>query len=311
VLSPHLVSTLRRLGFWQLGRSIHGAVVPRICSALFFITARVPPGLVPPQLRLKQKYDRIPLWVDPAAIEFTVSVKDFRQGQRGLRETLVHWWRGGGAWKSTQLHLSRNLHGDFLLGGDWDSRKRPFEVRPAIRELIAHGVMPTETDEYVRMRRKIEAGDLRYTKGCRTVTELDAYFADLTGTIRAIERHGYRTQQELGLEGGDEIRVALDRNGKLCVFGGGTHRLSIARVLGLTEVPVIVKRIHRAWAADCAGTLCPIEEAASSSLAAALVASAPRASGMSAARRDGTDPCASRQVDVPSRCESRPLADPR
>ena len=85
-----------------------------------------------------------------------------------------------------------------------------------------------------------------HTLGGRDLVRSDAvmlpqFFAD----------NGYRTQIELGKSGDDEIRVCIDRDGQISVFGGGTHRLSMALVLRFDSVPVLIKRVHSEWVAAC------------------------------------------------------------
>ena len=51
-----------------------------------------------------------------------------------------------------------------------------------------------------------------------------------------------------GRSGEDEIRVLIGRDGCLLRGEGGGHRLAIARLLGVAEVPVVVDGVHYRWA---------------------------------------------------------------
>ncbi len=212
------------------------------------------PRLVTTNVRLKHRYDYEPLKVDPASIARTLKVGHWRSNSadrpisvfRRIRER----HRLGGGWKNVRFHVTRNLQGGFIVDGDWDLDARPFEIRPSVVDMFQRGVPAQETDEYQRILRKIEAGDYKWTRGCYSVDDLDRYFQRLEHLYAEIDAHGYRSQAELGLEGSDEIRVCVGRRGELIIFGGGTHRLSIARILDIEVVPVLVKRVHARWVQD-------------------------------------------------------------
>jgi len=68
-----------------------------------------------------------------------------------------------------------------------------------------------------------------------------------------IQEEGYKTQQELEddrwlLSKRDvEICVAIDHDGTFVHFKRGKHRLSIAKILDLEQVPVMVRIRHQSW----------------------------------------------------------------
>jgi len=241
---------------WAPLKRLHGAITPGMCAIIHGAIRRLPDGLVSEDLALKHVYDYQPVYVHPGRIRYALPVGNWRRGRSAAggpgRWAEVRRWRThGGAWKTLKRHVSRNLHGRFVLDGNWDANRRPFEVLPTIMELFVQGVPAHRTTEYRKMRRWVEAGDFRYTRGCQSAADVDRYFADLRESFESIQRDGFRTQEELGAPGGDEIRVGVARDGELCIYGGGTHRLSIARVLGLDRVPVLIKRVHADWVATC------------------------------------------------------------
>lgn len=78
--------------------------------------------------------------------------------------------------------------------------------------------------------------------------ELDRLYTD-------IREEGYKTQRELQERGQkcyfsqlstDEILVDIDRNGRF-IFEDGRHRLAIAKILGLEQIPVRVLVRHTRW----------------------------------------------------------------
>lgn len=241
---PDVVGVLRRFRIWEVVRSIRG-VLGRPLSWLvhMWVTAT---GGATSNLRLKHHFDSHVVHVDPAEIRLKISPGSWRetQGTATRRGRFVAWYRLGDGLKNVTSHFSRNLHGSFIAGGDWDVRRHPFEPLPVVRQLFEEGREPRETDEYRRYLRFIEEGDLRWARGMRDEHELDAYFEAMISAFQSIRDHGYRTQAELGLPAGDEVRVCLSHKGELCIYGGGTHRVSMALALGLDRIPVILKRVH-------------------------------------------------------------------
>ncbi|SDL18170.1 hypothetical protein [Halarsenatibacter silvermanii] len=72
-----------------------------------------------------------------------------------------------------------------------------------------------------------------------------------------MKEEGYKSQKEMGnyIKGSkmlDEIRIAIDRNGKPgFIASGGNHRLAIAKILNIEKLPVIVDGVHSKWAKKC------------------------------------------------------------
>jgi len=66
-----------------------------------------------------------------------------------------------------------------------------------------------------------------------------------------IRNEGYKTQSELykmPFRGKyDEVRVSIDATGNIEFFGGGRHRLSIAKILDINQIPVRVVVRHTQW----------------------------------------------------------------
>lgn len=219
---------------------------------------RIGPHRLPADLALKHEYDYRVIRLDPSSIRRSLRVGEWARlnGEPILdrRVRLRRWLQLGGGWKHLQRHISRNVHGQFIADGDWDLEFKPFEIRRTVVDMFVEGLPAEQTVEYQKMLEWIRAGEFGWTRGCRTTGDVDGYFDELAQLYRRILNDGYRTQVELGNDGADEIRVCIDRDGRPCVFGGGTHRLSIAQLLELPHVPVIVKRVHARWVADCCRT---------------------------------------------------------
>ncbi len=137
-------------------------------------------------------------------------------------------------------------HG-FILDGDWDRAKRPRGVYSTVQELIVEKKPVQETREFRRRVKAILRGEFERTQGCRSEADVVNYLEGMKELCAKISREGYKTQQELGLNGDDEIKVYVGRDGTLMLSGGGNHRHGMALYLGIETVPVVIRGVHRDW----------------------------------------------------------------
>jgi len=124
-----------------------------------------------------------------------------------------------------------------VMDGDWDKETRffeDFEVAVTTRALLQEN-----QDILLYPTLKLEERRI-YTN------KLKNYFED-------IKKNGYKLQKELPPDiiwfqetKDDEIMVAVDRHGHLFALNGW-HRLVIAKILGLKEVPVLIAVRHKKW----------------------------------------------------------------
>ena len=126
-------------------------------------------------------------------------------------------------------------------------RARTFKPHSAIIDMFANGVHYSETEQYKTMSKKIDAGNTAYW--CKTKRDVDKYFTELIDTYNNMKVNGYRRSEIRESEGAvwhgtypNEILVSVDHRGSMYLERGGTHRLSIARLLDLNEVYVAVIR---------------------------------------------------------------------
>ena len=136
-----------------------------------------------------------------------------------------------------------------VLDGDWDEAADiQFEdtsVYAAIQEITIEKKPWTETEFYKRVARQIQRGEVKW--GCKNEKQLAKRGRDIIALYRSIKKNGYQTQQQLNTgRPGNEIRLAIDRNGKF-LFLDGRHRLSIAKILKLKRVPALVVLRHKQW----------------------------------------------------------------
>ena len=140
-----------------------------------------------------------------------------------------------------------------VQGGDWDCGATLFEemdVWVAFRHRFVEGGSWRETGFFRRLDRTIRGGVAVF--GCGSSEDLEARLDSIDALYREIAENGFRTQEEIrvnaptsfGAE--DEITVHIGRDGDY-LFADGRHRLSIAKLLGLKEIPVKVARRHSDW----------------------------------------------------------------
>lgn len=158
--------------------------------------------------------------------------------------------------------------GRFAKDGTWDrqevgsiTEKKP-STAVSTHMMFAQGLDYRTTPQYARMRSVVTLHlqgqcDTPSTMGaywCRTYDDIDAYFAALIRTFEDIRHNGYRTQEELrsarpdgATRLGDEIQILVDRHGQLVLGKGGAHRLLIAGILGIPDVPAQIVGAHTDW----------------------------------------------------------------
>jgi hypothetical protein len=143
----------------------------------------------------------------------------------------------------------RKVSNQFLWAGDWDlpchyladsSRTR------FIQDLWSHRLAPDHSETFQQLAQALEQGQpLRsHHKGilldsrARILEYLRLYLLYMENmACFGFDKH----------EGKDRLGVAIDRHGKLIKINKGLHRLAMAQVLGLPEVTVRVRCVHRQW----------------------------------------------------------------
>lgn len=151
----------------------------------------------------------------------------------------------------------------YVIGGEWDQNKIEFDNYFAYRSLVnryKNGLNWEETELFKWRQSNIKGGNSR--RGLSSTDELREYLNGIDELYESISSGEYKTQRELmkhnpaqaRLTNNDsfhpvlhEICVNIGRNGELIKRGSGQHRLSIAKILDLDEVPVIVKTRHSEW----------------------------------------------------------------
>jgi 2-polyprenyl-3-methyl-5-hydroxy-6-metoxy-1,4-benzoquinol methylase len=147
-----------------------------------------------------------------------------------------------------RTEMSR-MEGD-VVDGDWDTPLpttfEQLDTFEALRDRLIRGKPWQDTPFYKRTVRSIESGTPKW--GC---TSEGAFLRRLSTEVEPlydeIREHGYKTQAALGSEK-PEVQVGIRRDGRF-IFMDGKHRLSIARLLQLPQIPVQVVVRHTEWEA--------------------------------------------------------------
>ena len=156
---------------------------------------------------------------------------------------------GRSAWKWYTKHVRSHayLRWPFLaLGGNWDKIVTIPEIarEDEMIELFVKGIPPTKTETYLHMVEELNRTGLVRFPRIKTLEQIDRYFERLHRLYDDIKINGYKTYKELGTSSENEIQIRITRKGELVKAGEGTHRLAIAKVLGLKEVPVVIDLVH-------------------------------------------------------------------
>lgn len=151
------------------------------------------------------------------------------------------------------------LFDPIVVGGSWDQDLSPIE------DDIVYQAFHSR---FVEDKRWEETGYLEFLAtdvsehGGVTTADAKERCAKLDRLYESIRQHGYRTQAELERDGGlvdglsasrlppifREITVNLTREGEF-VWNGGIHRLVIAKLLDIEEIPVRINVRHPQWQA--------------------------------------------------------------
>lgn len=177
------------------------------------------------------------LWIDPTDVEYLTGTVDSGPTTSHLDHV-------------DSFHRNEVQFGS-VRGGDWDQSDDRFtdlKLCQAIDQRIREGNAWESTEFYRRHVQLIEKQGESFS--CESEARLRRNCERTDKLIDKIREDGYKTQRELGTgKPSQEICVNIGRDGQFLFNGGGRHRLSIARALELSSVPVLVLVRHRQWQA--------------------------------------------------------------
>tara|TARA_Y100000816_G_C26084704_1_gene572217 strand:+ start:771 stop:1499 length:729 start_codon:yes stop_codon:yes gene_type:complete len=140
----------------------------------------------------------------------------------------------------------------YIQDGNWDLKKLPFKLNDAILERYVYDppIPIKKTKQYKLMSQKVENG--QKVRGCSNLNDVYDYFLKMDKLFSDLNSGQYLTQEELNIgkvssnkfRYPNEIIVSVDRDGNFLHERGGSHRLSMAKVIKLTKIPVVIIRKH-------------------------------------------------------------------
>jgi 2-polyprenyl-3-methyl-5-hydroxy-6-metoxy-1,4-benzoquinol methylase len=144
-----------------------------------------------------------------------------------------------------------------VMGGDWDKLEKRFEdldVYVAFKQVLLEGKDWRETVYYQRIVDALNTGQFLW--GCANEGDLLQRCQNLETLFHTIKREGYKTQRSLRQSQSfvgptsidDEVTVSIGRDGDF-LFSNGAHRLTIAKLLSIKQIPVRIAVRHREWMA--------------------------------------------------------------
>lgn len=135
-----------------------------------------------------------------------------------------------------------------VVDGDWDITPYKFTdlaVYKSFKKRIEDRVEWQDTEFYKEMLTL--AKSRLYFWGVKNKDDLDKRCKYLDSLYQSIKNDGYRLNRSTHNNATyDEIDVNIGRNGQY-LFQNGVHRLSIAKILGIKNVPVMVFVRHKKW----------------------------------------------------------------
>ncbi len=158
-----------------------------------------------------------------------------------------------------------------VIDGEWDRKRREQDeigqYAPTLEETVLfrgmkahfhHDIDWEQTEIYERIRSAVIDRDVRY-HGCETVEDVNEHFTHIDKVYRSIQQNGYKLRRELRdpkpsieepfgyiNERIMETSVDIGRDGEFLLVDG-RHRLAIAKLLDLDEIPVTVIVRHKEW----------------------------------------------------------------
>jgi len=150
-----------------------------------------------------------------------------------------------------------------VQGGDWDQNDDRVEDLPVVRALRDHFENGREWEDVEFIQHVIEQAKRGHViwRGCASEPDVWDACDHIDCLYERIQSQGYRTKQELVQQDGlspdkyvdddrfncyDEVVVDIGRNGKF-LFVDGRHRLTIAKILDLDEIPIRISARHEQW----------------------------------------------------------------
>ena len=148
-----------------------------------------------------------------------------------------------------------------IRNGDWDLTDNQFTERALVTALFERFEEDRDWSDIAWVQNAIEAVNTGKStwNGCRSAEDVEDRCVSVDELFRQIRTEGFKSQSEIHkadiksilLSGSfdrskTDIAVAIGRNGEF-LFIDGNHRLAIAHMLNLDQIPVRVVVRHEMW----------------------------------------------------------------
>jgi hypothetical protein len=143
----------------------------------------------------------------------------------------------------------RALRGNGAPPDDWDLIRRPIGETAKFTSVLQHfrdGIPWENTPIFRRYATRLGKGEV--IRGCRSIDELkEVYREDMDRLFASLKERGFLSHDDRSLRRNDLPHVYIGRDGEIIFGSDGNHRLGIAFVLGVGEIPCRVMRRHQDW----------------------------------------------------------------
>jgi hypothetical protein len=143
----------------------------------------------------------------------------------------------------------RALRIDGPIPNDWDLDRREVKETTKFISVVQHftGGVPWEnTPIFRRYAARLSKGEV--IRGCQTVEDLkEIYRADMDRLYVSLQKEGFLSPVNRHFKKTDLPHVYVGREGEIIFGSDGNHRLAMACILGMSEIPCRVIRRHEDW----------------------------------------------------------------
>jgi len=131
--------------------------------------------------------------------------------------------------------------------GKWNLKAKPlkgFEKYQAVEKHFRNGLSFEETGIIDHLLERMEKENRSTIYSCSTKEELKSQYNKIDDLYESLKKEGYRKEKH---KSHGYVAFHVGRYGEFIFAGSGLHRLSIARILDLDEIPVWIRGRHKLW----------------------------------------------------------------